>query len=402
VAEPPSRDVTLVLCTRGGTVLGALSPFRVDVPWWPDVGSIVAAARAVHGLEVTVLRLLEGEEARAPGGGPVTYLAEVDDAPAAALTPWPGDPTSDEPLRVHYARPGGPDADLRWADGILSDRGTPRTGRAEQVRTWNLSSLWRLPVAGSAAWLKVVPPFFAHESRMLARLEAPFVPRLIAGDGPRILLEEIPGPDRYDTIGAPLLTMVRLLVALQSEWIGRVDELFELGLPDWRPEPLAALAADVVERTAPELDLETVRRLERLLEGLPRRNDDVASCGVPSTLVHGDFHPGNVRGPEESLVLLDWGDCGVGHPLLDQAAFLDRMAESERVAICLEWSRLWRAAVPGCDPDRAAQLLEPVAALRQAVIYRSFLDAIEPDERIYHAGDPALWLARAARLAGGG
>ena len=380
-------------------MLGALPPFRVDVPWWPEVGPIVAAARAVHGLEVTVLRLLEGEEARAPGGGPVTYLAEVDNAPSAALTPWPGDAIVEEPLRVHYARPGGPDADLCWADGILTDRGTPRTGPAEQVRTWNLSSLWRLPVDGSAAWLKVVPPFFAHESRMLARLDPAVVPRLIAGDGPRILLEEIPGPDHYDTVGAPLLTMVRLLVALQGEWIDRVDELFELGLPDWRPEPLTALAADVVERTAPELDLETVRRLERLLEDLPRRSEDVASCGVPSTLVHGDFHRGNARGPEEALVLLDWGDCGVGHPLLDQAAFLDRMPERERAGICLEWSRLWRAAVPGCEPDRAARLLEPVAALRQAVIYRGFLDAIEPDERIYHAADPALWLTRAARLA---
>ena len=30
-----------------------------------------------------------------------------------------------------------------------------------------------------------------------------------------------------------------------------------------------------------------------------------------------------------------------------------------------------------------------------------FLDGIEPDERIYHAPDPARWLARAAALAGG-
>jgi hypothetical protein len=36
---------------------------------------------------------------------------------------------------------------------------------------------------------------------------------------------------------------------------------------------------------------------------------------------------------------------------------------------------------------------------RQAVIYRGFLDAIEPDERVFHAADPGLWLARAALLA---
>jgi hypothetical protein len=122
------------------------------------------------------------------------------------------------------------------------------------VRTWNLSSLWRRPVDGSAAWLKVVPPFFAHESRMLAVLDPTVVPRLTAGDGQRILLEDR-RPD-HDTVGAPLLRMVRMLVGLQVEWIGRVDELFELGLPDWRPEPLAAPAADGVERTAPELDVD--------------------------------------------------------------------------------------------------------------------------------------------------
>ena len=33
------------------------------------------------------------------------------------------------------------------------------------------------------------------------------------------------------------------------------------------------------------------------------------------------------------------------------------------------WADLWRDAVPGSDPEQAARLLEPVAALRQAVIY---------------------------------
>ena len=52
-----------------------------------------------------------------------------------------------------------------------------------------------------------------------------------------------------------------------------------------------------------------------------------------------------------------------------------------------EWSAAWRHAVPGCDLDRASVLLAPVTALRLAVIYRGFLDRIEPDERIYHAAD---------------
>jgi len=393
------REVTLVLCLPDGSVLGALPSFRVEVPWWPQVGPVVAAARAVHGVETTILRLLFGEPGPGMGGGQVTYLAEVASPPTATLDPWPGPPTADEPLRLSYARPGGHHDDLAWADAALVKHGTPRTGPAEQVRTWNLSSLWRLPLDGSAAWLKVVPPFFVHESRVLAVLDRAVVPRLIAGAGPRILIEEIPGTDQHGIVGAPLLTMVRLLVGLQVEWMGRVDELLALGLPDWRPEPLTARAADVVARTASELDAGTLRRLDRLLEELPHRCEDVASCGLPSTVVHGDFHRGNVRGTHDRLVLLDWGDCGVGHPLFDQTAFLEYLPEGEHAAVSREWTRLWLAAVPGSDPDRAARLLGPVAALRQAVIYRGFLDSIEPDERIYHALDPVDWLIRASQLA---
>ena len=94
-------------------------------------------------------------------------------------------------------------------------------------------------------------------------------------------------------------------------------------------------------------------------------------------------------------------DCGLGHPLLDQAAFLSSIAEQKREPVRAAWAALWRDALPGCEPDRAAELLAPVAALRQALIYRTFLDGIEPDERVYHASDPGTWLRRAAELAGG-
>ena len=398
MTPPTYRDVTLVLCLRDGSVLGALPSFRVDVPWWQEAAPVVAAARAAHGIDVTILRLLRAEAGRATGGGPVSYLAEIEQPPATALAPWPGNPVAEEPLRVHYARPGGPANDLRWADTVLAERGTPRTGPAEQVRTWNLSSLWRLPVGSSATWLKAVPPFFAHESLMLALLDTAVVPALIAADGPVMLLEDIPGADQHHTVGPAALAMVRLLVGLQVEWASRADELLALCLPDWRLAPLADAAAEAVARTAPELERDVVHQLERLLDGLAQRSDDVDSCGLPVTLVHGDFHRGNVRGTPERLVLLDWGDCGVGHPLLDQIAFLEYLPQGEHDAVLREWSRLWRAAVPGSEPDRAAQLLQPVAALRRAVVYRGFLDAIEPDEQIYHASDPADWLTLTADL----
>src|SRR5262249_30721728 len=128
----------------------------------------------------------------------------------------------------------------------------------------------------------------------------------------------------------------------------------------------------------------------------------IDACGVPDTLMHGDFHPGNVRGDGSGLRLLDWGDSGVGHPILDETAFGARLPDADRLLARTTWDAAWRDAVPGCDPSRAADLLAPVAALRAAVVYQRFLDAIEPSERVYHHADPVFWLSRAAELATAG
>jgi hypothetical protein len=393
------RSVTLVLCRSDGGVVGALPPFEVELPWWQEVADVVDEARAVHGAEVVILRLLEAEPSPFCAGGAVTYLAEVMGDPGRAVQPWPGALDPGEDLRATWARVGGPGADLAWADTALIDRGRARTGPARQIRTWNLSSLWRLPTTGGPCWLKVVPPFFAHEGAVLAHLDAERVPPLVAADGPRILVDEVPGPDRYGASGPVLAEMVDLLVALQGRWVGRVDELVGLGAPDWRSGPLTALLAALVERRGPTLDPSIAEGLEELVTGLPERFDAVGSCGLPDTIVHGDFHRGNLRGPEGSLVLLDWGDCGAGQPMLDQAAFLEGLDPEDEHAVKQAWSAAWRRLVPGCDPDRAAALLAPVSALRQALIYDTFLAGIEPTERIYHQDDPARWLTRAAHLA---
>jgi Ser/Thr protein kinase RdoA (MazF antagonist) len=418
-AGPPPRDVTLVLCDDAGTVLGALPPFEVGFPFWPEVADIVHAARERVGLDVVVLRLLhavpvpDGPSA----GGPVTYLAQT----AVPLThagaapepaPFPdGAWSADHPLRLPYARPGGPQAALAWADAALERTGSPRNGAAEQIKTWNLSTIWHLPTASGPAWLKVVPPFLAHEGAVIEYLRstghADVVPRPVAVDGGRLLMAQIPGQDQFGATGGALLSMVRALVPIQAALVGHVPDLLALGAPDWRPDVLAGLVESVAARAGDQLDDDIRAELHRLVDALPQRFADLAACGLPDTLVHGDFHPGNVRldGSDSSpassrgqqLTILDWGDSGIGHPLFDQSAFCERLGDEDRDACLREWRRLWQAAVPGCDPDRAGDLLAPLSCLRRAAIYQGFLDRIEPSEHVYHASDPADWLAEAVR-----
>jgi hypothetical protein len=363
---------------------GVLPAVTVASPWWPDVEPVVAAVGERLGLDVVVLRLLHG------AGSDVTYVAELAGGdPSRWLSPWAAG-LPDDALRLPYARPGGPAADVTWASGFVALTGTP-----VQVKTWNLSSIWRLPTAEGPVWLKHVPPFFGHEPLVIGRLgaEGAPVPALTAGERGRCLLADVPGEDCWEATLVQREAMVDALVELQAAARSWAHELLALGVHDWRVDAFVERAADVVGRDAPAADR---ARLGRLVDGLPARFAALAACGLPDGLVHGDFHPGNVRWSLGGPVLLDWGDCGIGHPLLDLPAFLDR-AGSDADRLRDRWLGRWAAAVPGSDPTRAATLVAPVAALRQAIVYREFLDGIEASEHVYHRDDVPAWLTRAAR-----
>jgi len=118
--------------------------------------------------------------------------------------------------------------------------------------------------------------------------------------------------------------MVNRLVELQRRWGDCVEELLALGLPIGGRRRWVLRSLNVIARTR---DAKFRRRIALCLRtscaGFPTGSTIVDRCGLRDTLVHGDFHPGNFRGDDRALTLLDWGDSGVGHPLLDQPAFLD-------------------------------------------------------------------------------
>jgi aminoglycoside phosphotransferase (APT) family kinase protein len=397
--------VTLVLCSPAGRVLGTLPPLEVASPWWPDVGPVVAGAREQFGVDLTVLRVLR-MSGPGPDGGEGAYLAETGDARIAGL----GQPDedlrrraqSDDPLRQPWARPGGPAADVAWADSELASLGLPRTGPAVQVKSWNLSSVLRLQTPAAPVWCKHVPVFLGHEGAVLEAVRGSdpgLVPNVLAHrrdpDGTSVtLLENVPGDDQWEAPEPVLARMARCWVAVQARWASGVEQLLALGLPDGRSDALAAAVADLVARpdvratlTAGELD-----RIDALAAALPQRLAELDACGLPSTLVHGDLHPGNWIGDGNRLVLVDWGDSLVGHPMLDVLAFLQRTpAGAVRDSVRGVFVEAWRHVAPRSDPDRAMSLIEPVEAVRRALVYRTFVDGIEETERDYHEVDvPAM------------
>ncbi|MFJ6195382.1 phosphotransferase family protein [Micromonospora sp. NPDC092111] len=381
-----SRTVTLVLVDCAGRPLGTLPAFDVPVPWWQDAAAVVAGARQAHGVEVTVLRLLAGQGSTPPGGQ-VSYLAEAAGPVGVPLRPVEVAGLAAHPLRAPYAEPGGPAASLAWATGQLDRLGRPAT-EVTQQRTWNLSAIWRLDGPHGTAWLKQVPAFFRHEAAVLRQLrDEPATPTLLADDGDgRMLLDHVPGEDRYGADTAERDATAADHHPLQVRAVRATDQLVAAGVPDLRG---AALARWTRSALAPHA-------ADGQLAGLDDRLDEVARCGLPDTLVHGDLHPGNVRGDGQRRTIIDWGDSFVGHPAFDILRLTERLPAEPTSALLAAWCARWRASVPGCRPERAVALLRPVAWLRMAAVYATFLAGIEPSERVYHADDVPDCLARAA------
>jgi hypothetical protein len=361
-----TRTVSLVLVDPAGELLGQLPPFSVGMPWWQEVSDVVAAA----GVDVTALRLLHGERPSPPGGH-VTYLAMTPERPDGLL---PADvDLSSHPLRAPYAEAAGAAASLAWAAGAL-DRIGLSGATARQQRTWNLSAIWRFdgPDGRPVAWLKQVPPFFAHEAAVCRLVDAvvpglaPYV--LASGDEGRALLAHVPGEDRYDAGPEFRRTVLTAFHPVQEHFAGRLDDLRAAGVPE--------MSLDRIVKVA-EPHLAAIAGLGALLDDLPRRLAEVDGCGMPDTLVHGDLHMGNVVSDGESLTIVDWGDSVIGNAAFD---VLRLPGDPDLLAA---WADLW----PGRDALRAATLLRPVESLRQAIVYAGFLESIEPSEWPYHAAD---------------
>ena len=367
-------------------------------PWWPEAWDVVEAVRQRYGIDVTVLRLLMTSRPRMPGGT-VSYLAEISpaaDLSGLPLTPWTAsDPLAPEPMRQAWAHPDGPRQLVAWAQNRLEAANIALRGAAEQRKTWNLSTLWRLPTERGPVWLKAVPDFFAHEAALMERLGPAVTPYVYAAEPGRLLLADAPG-DNMDTRGPTLAPMVDLLTDVQADWADRIHDLLALGLPDRRLTSEIPRIERVVGEYEARLGATDRADLQRLLTGLATRVAAIADCGVPETLTHGDFHPGNVRGQDGRYLIVDWGDSCVSHPMTDELAFTRRLDPSDRESAADWFMTAWRGLVPGCEPERAAELLRPLSPLIGAVTYAEFVHQIEPDEWIYHDDDVPDHLAIAA------
>jgi hypothetical protein len=396
------------LVTSGPEYLGAVGPFAVGVPWWSEVEQVVALLTEVLGVRVLVLRLVRVNGGAGARDGHVTYHVEALGRPAPGLLDQrPVDPevlTGSDGPRAGWATAAGVRELLCWATEALAARGRPLTGPVGQRRTWNLAGLFRLPTGGGPVWLKATPSFAADEAAAitaLAGVDPSLVPGIVAAGEHRILLEHLPGADCWNVAPEIIDSAVHRFVAAQAALAGQLEAVPAGRFRDRRDAALAeqigALLDGPLASTANGgLTVEEWRSAHRVLA----RWRKLADCGLPDTLVHGDFHSGNWRStPAGPPAVLDFADSHLGNPVLDGLRLCEFLPEARRTAAAVSWARAWRCRVPDADPVRALVLAEPLAHLAYAVRYQEFLDGIEATERIYHHDDPVESVRAALRCA---
>lgn len=395
------RIVTAAV-TWGDAYLGMTGPFPVNIPWWSEVEPVVAHLREVLDVPVFVLRLLQVDGGQGGRDGHVTYHVAALSRPAPGLLTGRSAEqaalTRPEELRAPWARLEGIREALTWASDTLGAAGRHVTGPAVQRKTWNLGALFQLPTGKGLVWLKTTPWFAADEGSVIAafaRVDPSLVPPVIGAGQRRVLLEHLPGEDCWDASPQIITSAVQRLAAAQAVLAVQSASL-PPGLPDRRTPVIAGQIRAMLDGpVASDLTAGEVAAARGLLSRFPLLEE----CGLPDTIVHGDFHPGNWRSDGGPPAIVDWADAHYGNPVLDGLRCRDFLPQGERAAAARAWIRTWASHIPGGKLTRALRIAGPLAYLANAVRYQEFLDGIEPSERIYHTGDPAAAIRAALRSA---
>lgn len=384
------------LVSVGARYVGRAPAFDVEPGWWAEVEAITRHLDELLGVRTVVLRLVHADEAEIGRGGRAVYHVEALGEPRPGVldeTPLPDwdSIVAAQPLRSTWAEVGGPSRLIEWAQGVIGPH------NAVQVKTWNLSCLIRFP----GAWAKATSRFCSVDADIidhLRRYDETLAPAVLATSREHrwSLLAHAPGTDCWEPDRPTVESVVSRWVAAQATLAAEVDDL---DAPRLLPIDLPDAIAALIPRVA--LSDDEVSGLVKLVDRLPDIIGELESAGLPITLVHGDFHPGNWRSDGTQRVIVDWADTFVGHPAIDIRRLLDFLPEEKRQHALEVWSEAWRQELPGCDPVRALRPLSVLGPLTYALTYQRFLDNIEPDERIYHEDDPGICLRAALRMCQG-
>jgi Phosphotransferase enzyme family len=288
-----------------------------------------------------------------------------------------------------------------WIHQQLIARELPPAGPIETVKSWSVSRVLRVSTTRGDVYFKAVPRLFAAEpvvTRLLAEWCPEHVPDVLAIDAERGWLLVRDGGQKLRAEPSAYLqaryrrAAMRALAELQRASIDRTADLLAAGATDRRlPQLVGQLDALLAEAASlDDADPQLLGRVGTAAPDLRSMAARLGEIGIPDTLVHGDFHPGNVAIRDREVVIFDWANAGVSHPFLDVVTFLDEDATGREApdedSLREAYLGYWRDYARPARLRQAFELGKTLGALQQAIMYQRIMRGLGPAGRHTCAG----------------
>jgi hypothetical protein len=299
-----------------------------------------------------------------------------------------------------------------WAQEQINPLGLRLSGKCHQFNASPTFSLIRLETTGPALWFKAVGEPNLHEYSItlgLAQDHAHYLPKIVAikPDWNGWLMLEAEREDFDD--GRELEQWQRVtetFAHLQLEYVGKTQRLLEIGCKDRRLATIIQridLFIDIMSELMQQQPSEPPSRLSHLeLEIL--RSKLKTSCyrmqssGIPDSLLHGDFNPGNIRANAKHCIFLDWAEGCLGPPFLTLEyliAHLHRInprSDEYDQYLRRTYANCWSAVASKKQIYEAMKMSPSIA-----VFYHAFSSAVGRDPKVLQESRVAKYLRSLTR-----
>lgn len=238
------------------------------------------------------------------------------------------------PLRPPWGRKGWYSVIADWARRELAARDIKLLAPPTQIKQWDISSVLKAPTSSGTVYIKAIPTFFATEPRITSGLYNLF-PAVVPGplatyerpNEGRLLLHDFGGKPLWldDTPPQAMLDVLALFARMQIECVGKEDLLREIGCRDRTLEGMPAQMRDLIadESALQGLTDDEQSRFRALMPAIESACNQLVSGPIPQTLMHGDFHGGNIALNDHGYVIFDWTDACISHPFFDLLTIVD-------------------------------------------------------------------------------
>jgi hypothetical protein len=292
---------------------------------------------------------------------------------------------------------------LSYVDAVLAEFGRARIGQVSQIKHWALSSVMRIETTKGAVFFKAAPSDAKIEPLLLARLAERWptsIPVLLAHSPQNNwwLTEDLNAREGPDLTPDERLACIELLARIQIDAGTDPSILRGLSINRYPLEHLAASIPSLLGRldrwkAVPAnhehwwpLDDEQQEAWcsigPSLVEHMQALASSTVALGLPLSLIHGDFHSGNMATRLGVPILHDWANGMITHPFFDLATVLksgdDDLAQSCLTTYLRQWHDAgwdmnaiwahWQLAKPASalfEVDRALQLCDELGEAHQ-------------------------------------